>query len=109
MELNTCLGHDTAGTNSAALADGHTSQNDDATSDPAIITNVDLLAILWTTPSVPQLRISGMGAGVEGDTGAEENPLPDINETSIDDHTIGIDEGSFANSDVVAIITAERR
>ena len=94
---------------SAALANSHTSQNGHICSYPAIFFNHDISSQCWAPATGPSLRVDGVRCADKLDVRTENTSGPDVHCTGIRNAAVGSDENIISNGDVVAVVTVKRR
>ena len=99
------MGHDAARANDRALANGHPRGNLDVAAQPAVLANVDGLAVAAAANSL--LRIGGVVGGIKAHVGAQQSVLADGDLGAVQDHATKVDVDVVFDVDVGAKLALE--
>src|SRR5215471_5037479 len=87
-------------------AELHAGADDRPAADPHIGTDLDGLGVLLLAAQFGVQRVRG---GVDLDRRAEQREVSDLHHAHVEDHAVEVEEDPFAQQDVRAVVTEERR
>ena len=97
----------TAGSDDAAMADGHTRADDDSTAQPTVVADGDGISrLLVLTAKHIVLRMLGR---VELAVGTDERVASDAYHATIEKRAVVVDEGTLSHHDAIAVVAMKGR
>lgn len=78
MEVRDVLGDYTSSTDSTSPSNSDSSKHNDATTEPTILTDIDITTAFGTFDTVAEERVDWMSCGEEGTAGSDQCPGTDI-------------------------------
>ncbi len=108
MAGTTHLGHHTTSSDGTSLADSDAWKNNDISSKPAIIANVDRLSRLRSSEPIPNCWIKRMRSRIEATIGTNDRTSPNIDGTSVYPRRVPVYHRSRSHLDIDSIVGSER-